>query len=65
MKQKHTYQIYDCMGRDTGIYYTASNKQEAMKIFKSDTENYRKYSYFGKLSRVYNGGVYGSTNKIY
>ena len=36
-----------------------------MKQFKADTANYKKYGYYGKLSRWYNGGVYGSTGIIY
>ncbi len=54
-KQFNTYAIYDCMGRLTDVRYYASNKAEAMKLFKADTVNYRKYGYFGKLSRIYNG----------
>lgn len=38
---------YDCMGRLTDVRYYASNKAEAMKLFKSDTVNYREYGYFG------------------
>jgi len=64
-KQVNTYAIYDCMGRLTDVRYYASNKAEAMKLFKADTVNYRKYGYFGKLSRIYNGGVYGSSGRIY
>ena len=64
-KQDNTYGIYDCMGNDTGIRYYASNKKEAMGKFKTDTENYKKYGYYGKLSRCYNGGVYGSSGRIY
>lgn len=64
-KQNNSYTIYDCSGRSTGIHYYAANKAEAMKQFKADTVNYRKYGYFGKLSRDYNGGVYGSTGIIY
>lgn len=63
--QINTYRVLDCMGRDTGIQYYASNRAEAMKLFKADTPNYRKYGYFGKLSRFYNGGVYGSTGIDY
>lgn len=36
-----------------------------MKLFKADTANYRKYGHYGKLARWYDGGVYGSTGKIY
>lgn len=64
-KQTNTYVVYDCMMRDTGIRYYASNKTEAMAQFKADTVNYKKYGYYGKLSRWYDGGVYGSTGKIY
>lgn len=64
-KQSNSYAVYDCMMRDTGIRYYASNKQEAMKLFKADTENYKRYGYFGKLARWYDGGVYGSTGRIY
>lgn len=63
--QMNTYRILDCNGNDTGIRYYASNKKEAMIEFKKDTDNYRKYGYFGKLSRCYNGGVYGSTGINY
>lgn len=64
MAQDNTYAIYDSMGRDTGIRYYASNKQEALKMFKADKANYSKH-YYGKLSRCYNGGVYGSSGKTY
>lgn len=64
-KQVNTYVVYDCNGMNTGVCYQASNKKEALRIFKADTENYKKYGYYGKLSRMYNGGVYGSTGKIY
>lgn len=64
-KQHNRYSIYDCLGKYTGISYYASNKGEAMKQFKANTENYKKYGYFGKLSRDYNGGVYGSSGRIY
>ena len=55
-KQVNTYAIYDCMGRLTDVRYYASNKAGAMKLFKADTVNYRKYGYFGKLSRIYDFG---------
>lgn len=64
-KQNNTYVVYDCNGNTTGVSYQASNKAEAMKLFKADTANYRKYGYYGKLARWYDGGVYGSTGKIY
>lgn len=64
-KQNNTYVVYDCNGNNTGVSYQASNKAEAMRIFKADTANYRKYGYYGKLARWYDGGVYGSTGKIY
>ena len=64
-KQSNTYVVYDCNGKDTGVHYEASNKAEAMKLFKADTINYKKYGYYGKLARWYNGGVYGSTGIIY
>lgn len=51
--------------KTSDVRYYASNKAEAMKLFKADTVNYRKYGYFGKLSRIYNGGVYGSSGRIY
>lgn len=41
-KQVNTYAIYDCMGRLTDVRYYASNKADAMKLFKADTVNYRK-----------------------
>lgn len=63
--QCNTYYITDNMGRDTGIRYYASNKKEAMAQFKADTDNYKKYGYFGGLHRWYNGGVYGSSGKTY
>lgn len=44
------------------IKYLNNHKDE---IFKADAVNYRKYGYFGKLSRIYNGGVYGSSGRIY
>lgn len=56
-KQNNTYVIYDCNGKDTGIRYQASNK--------TDTANYRKYGFYGKLARQYDGGVYGSSGRIY
>ena len=64
-KQSNTYVVYDCNGKDTGVHYEASNKVEAMKLFKADTINDKKYGYYGKLARWYNGGVYGSTGIIY
>lgn len=57
-KQQNSYQLLDSMGRNTGIYYTASNVGEAIKTFKSDVSNYRKHTY-GKIKRCYNGGVRG------
>lgn len=63
--QNNTYRVLDCNGKDTGIRYYASNKKEAMNKFKEDTPNYRKYGYFGKLSRWYEGGIYGSTGINY
>mgnify|MGYP006909835942 FL=1 len=63
--QNNTYRVLDCNGKDTGIRYYASNKKEAMNKFKEDTPNYRKYGYFGKLSRWYEGGFYGSTGINY
>ena len=63
--QMNTYRILDCNGNDTGIRYYASNKKEATEKFKADIPNYRKYGYYGKLSRCYNGGVYGSTGINY
>ena len=65
MKQNNTYYVYDVSGRETGITYQASNKKEALQKFKADTENYKKFGYFGKLARWYDGGVLGSTGKIY
>lgn len=64
-KHRNTYYVFDSSGRDTGIRYYASNKDEASKLFKDDQENYKKYGSYGKLSRSYNGGVYGSTGKTY
>ena len=63
--QNNTYVVYDHNGNNSGVSYQASNKAEAMKLFKADTANYRKYGYYGKLARWYDGGVYGSTGKIY
>lgn len=64
-KQSNTYVVYDCKGKDSGVHYYASNKAEAMKLFKADTANYRKYGYYGKLARWYDGGVYGSAGTVY
>lgn len=56
--QSNLYNVVDSMGRPTNIYYTASNINDAYKMFKADKINYQKYSY-GKLKRGYNGGVRG------
>lgn len=48
-KQVNTYAIYDCMGRLTDVRYYASNKAEAMKLFKADTVNYRKTGISGNF----------------
>ena len=58
IEQSNTYNVVDSMGRPTNIYYTASNINEANKLFKADKENYSKFCY-GKLKRAYNGGVRG------
>lgn len=63
--QSNIYFVTDCMGKDTGIRYYASNKKEAMIQFRADTENFKKYGFFGGLHRWYNGGVYGSSGKTY
>lgn len=51
-KQINTYEIYDSCGRATSIYYYAPTKKDAMKLWKADTENYRRYGW-GKLVRLY------------
>lgn len=61
-RQENWYEILDSKGLGTGNYVFASNIQEAKKKFKTDEcykQLYRKYGYFGKLQRVYNGGVRG------
>lgn len=58
IEQSNTYNVVDSMGRPTNIYYTASNINEANKLFKADKSNYSKF-YHGKLKRSYNGGVRG------
>ena len=57
-EQANTYEVKDSMGRPTQIYYVASNIKDAYRLFKADKANYSKY-YYGKLTRVYNGGVRG------
>ena len=57
-KQDNWYRVVDHNGKPTTEYIFASNIQEARKIFKSDPR-YAKYRYFGRLERVYNGGVRG------
>jgi len=57
-EQANTYEVKDSMGRPTQIYYIASNIKDAYKLFKADKANYSKH-YYGKLVRVYNGGVRG------
>lgn len=52
MKQKNSYEIYDSCGRATGITYQATNKTEAIKLWKADKKNYQQYCY-GKLVRLY------------
>lgn len=56
--QSNLYNVVDSMGRPTNIYYTASNINDAYKMFKADKINYQKHCY-GKLKRGYNGGVRG------
>lgn len=51
-KQVNTYEVYDSCGRATGIFYEASTKSEAMKVWKADKSNYSRYCY-GKLVRLY------------
>jgi hypothetical protein len=51
-KQVNTYEVYDSCGRATGIFYEASTKAEAMKVWKEDKINYSRYCY-GKLVRLY------------
>jgi len=58
IEQSNTYNVIDSMGRNTNIYYSASNINDAIKIFKADKANYQNY-YHGKLKRCYNGGVRG------
>lgn len=57
-QQLNYYNVVDSMGRNTSIYYCASNIKEALKMFKADTINFQKH-YYGKLKRGYNGGVRG------
>jgi hypothetical protein len=58
-EQNNMYTVLDSMGRPTGIYYAASNMNEAWQAFKEDKDNYQKH-YYGRLKRCYNGGVRGS-----
>ena len=59
IKQVNRYNVVDSRGRNTEIYYVASNIKDAVKMFKNDTENFRKF-YYGKLVRKYTyGGVRG------
>lgn len=55
-EQLNFYHIFDNNGKKTDIFYIASNKKDAFNMFKSDKENYKKYSYFGQLKRVYTHG---------
>ncbi len=56
MTQQNWYTITSASGQETTIRIIASNMKEAMKIAK---EKYRTQIYFGKLKRVYDGGVRG------
>ncbi len=56
MKQQNWYTITTASGKESTIRIIASNIKEANKIAK---EKYRNEIYFGKLKRVYNGGVMG------
>jgi len=56
MTQQNWYTITSASGKETTIRIIASNMKEAMKIAK---EKYRSQIYFGKLKRVYDGGVRG------
>jgi hypothetical protein len=58
VEQSNHYKVIDSMGRPTEIYYFASNINDAYKMFKADSINFRKH-YYGKLKRAYNGGVRG------
>jgi len=55
-EQSNTYKIIDSMGRETGIYFIASNIKEACKIAKSMAAKLGNYY---KVKRCYNGGVRG------
>jgi len=52
------YRVIDSMGRPTDIEYAAENIKDAYSQFRADRKNYSRHAY-GKLQRVYNGGVRG------
>jgi len=61
IEQKNSYNVFDSMGRETEIYYCASNIKDAFQMFKADKLNFQKH-YYGKLKRGYNGGARGSAD---
>ncbi len=54
--QQNWYTITDAMGNRSKITIIASNLKEAVKIAKKD---YPNQCYFGKVKRIYNGGIMG------
>ena len=58
--QRNDYEVFDSMGRSTGLFIIASNIKEAnaemVKLYKEG----KIRSLYGKVKRCWNGGVYGS-----
>ena len=54
--QSNFYTITDASGNRTNVIFNASNLKEAVKIAKL---MYPNLCYFGKVKRIYNGGVRG------
>lgn len=56
MTQSNFYTITDASGNRTNVIFNAQNLKEAIKIAKL---MYPNLCYFGKVKRIYNGGVRG------
>jgi hypothetical protein len=54
--QQNTYTITNANGSNSEIVIIASNLKDAVKIAKKE---YPNKCYFGKVKRIYNGGVRG------
>lgn len=54
--QQNWYTITDAMGNRSEIIIITSNLKEAIKIAKKE---YPNQCFFGKVKRIYNGGIMG------